>query len=329
MSLSLPKGGKMNLKNLLTLVVGIGLSFLLVGCEGWIIITPGNQPPIAVISANPTQGYAKLFVEFDASASYDPDGQIVSYNWDFGDGSTGEGVVLNHVFQDDSDFNNDGQQEGYLVTLTLTDDFGSQASTSITIIVYNPPPIAEFSWQPRKPYTFETVTFDASASYDPAALKPMGVVIEPSMILFYYWDFGDGTSGEGKTVSHAYYDNGNYTVTLTVTDDDYFSVSKSQIIDVLNRSPIADFTWHDCVVTTPFGSQPEGIIFTHCIEFDASGSKDPDGWLIGYYWDFGDGAVGYGEIVQHYFVDSNIYTIKLVVTDNDGASSQKEVRIRV
>ncbi len=110
-----------------------------------------NKKPVAVFTANPTEGFAKLTVNFDGSQSYDLDGTIVSYSWNFGDGIVGEGKNISHLYQDDSDLHNDGINEGYAVGLTITDDEGATSTCYQTIYVNNPPPVAIFSYSPRIP----------------------------------------------------------------------------------------------------------------------------------------------------------------------------------
>ncbi len=90
----------------------------------------GNTPPTAVISASSTQGDAPLEISFNASNSSDPDGSISSYNWDFGDGTTGSGLNISHTFT---------QPANYTVSLTVTDNTGaaSQAAT-LTINATDP-----------------------------------------------------------------------------------------------------------------------------------------------------------------------------------------------
>jgi PKD repeat protein len=80
-------------------------------------------------------------------------------------------------------------------------------------------PVASFSYSPTKPQTNETVTFDASTSYDPD-----GAVVS------YTWEFGDGTTSTGITAAHSYAMEGSYTVTLQVTDNDGFSGDARAII---------------------------------------------------------------------------------------------------
>ena len=71
------------------------------------------------------------------------------------------------------------------------------------------PPIATFTFLPQNPIVEEPVLFDATASDDP-----------DGRIVKYAWNFGDEITGEGKTINHTYASPGNYTVTLTVKDDE-------------------------------------------------------------------------------------------------------------
>jgi len=85
-----------------------------------------NQSPIASFTASFRIGVVPLEISFDASNSYDPDGNIISYAWDFKDGNTGSGETLNHTFSSSG---------SYKVELTVTDNKGATTSTTKTIIV--------------------------------------------------------------------------------------------------------------------------------------------------------------------------------------------------
>ena len=94
-------------------------------------LTPTNSTaPIANFSASTTYGSAPLSVNFDASASTDPDGDVLSFSWDFGDGTTAQGEIVSHMYT------NVGS---YLATLTANDGLQSDQET-ITIIVNNSSP---------------------------------------------------------------------------------------------------------------------------------------------------------------------------------------------
>ena len=78
-----------------------------------------GHPPVARVSANPTSGNSPLNVHFDGSESYDADGIITSYKWDFGDGTSGNGQTASHTYT---------SLATRLATLTVRDNEGLEAS---------------------------------------------------------------------------------------------------------------------------------------------------------------------------------------------------------
>lgn len=151
-----------------------------------------------------------------------------------------------------------------------------------------------------------TVAVDASASTDP-----------DGTIASYTWNFGDGTTGSGKTASHTYAAAGTYTVTLSVTDDKggvSSPVQKSVTAKLPNVAPTAAFT-HSANQLS--------------LSVDASGSSDPDGSIASYKWDFGDGTPGSGPTATHVYAASGTYAVKLVVTDDAGATGQVTTSVSV
>jgi hypothetical protein len=95
---------------------------------------PENQLPIASFTVDPASGIVPLTVDFDASGSSDPDGSIVSWVWDFGDGGTASGVNASHVYT---------AIGTYTATLTVVDDRNGSGATSRTIVVIADPPPAQ------------------------------------------------------------------------------------------------------------------------------------------------------------------------------------------
>jgi len=248
-----------------------------------------KTPPNATFTYSPTTPLTDQNVTFNATASYDLDGQIVNYFWDFGDENTGTGNITTHSYADNGT---------YTVALTVTDNEGLEDTVLDTIIVQNRPPIAQFTETAEIVDTDVVISFNASESYD-----------SDGYVVSYFWDFGDGTNGTGVIVNHAYIDDDNYTVTLTVTDDDGATASVNATKTVLNRSPIASFIES---ATTVYSGEP--------IYFNASDSYDLDGYIVDYFWDFGDGTNATGIAVSHAYVENGSYTVKLTVTDDDGAS---------
>jgi len=249
-----------------------------------------NMPPVASFTENATTVLTGKVIHFDASASYDPDGTIVSYFWKFGDGNNAWGVAVDHSYVDDGT---------YMVNLTVTDDKGATGWTTATKTVLNRPPVADFTESATTVYTGQVITFNAASSYD-----------LDGTITSYYWDFGDGDDAWGVTVSHSYSDDGTYKVTLTVTDDDGATDDATSTKTVLNRPPVAKFT-----------ESATNVVPGQVIYFDASGSNDPDGTITSYFWSFGDGDTATGVTVSHAYASTGTYKVTLTVTDDDGATA--------
>ena len=91
-----------------------------------ILVGAANQPPTAVISAVPTTGVAPLSVAFNGSGSSDPDGTIATWAWSFGDGTSGSGPMITHVYS---------AAGFYVANVTVTDNGGASSTTSATISV--------------------------------------------------------------------------------------------------------------------------------------------------------------------------------------------------
>gem|GEM_PF-252587 len=260
---------------------------------------PVNQPPAASFTATP--GFS-TWVHFDASASSDPDGSIVSYSWDFGDGKNGSGVSDWHWYSGPGT---------YRVTLSVTDDDGATDTEVRTIQVglTNQLPVASFTFDPANPVVGGWVKFDATSSYD-----------TDGSIATYAWNFGDGKSGSGSTDWDRYTAAGVYTVTLTVTDDGGATDTEVRTIQVgpTNQPPVASFT-----VSPPSPGIGEWV------RFDASASYDPDGSIVSYSWDFGDRSSGAGVSEWHQYTAPGTYTVTLTVTDDDGGMDTEVRTIQV
>lgn len=167
----------------------------------------------------------------------------------------------------------------------------------------NQSPTAAFTADKSNPKVGQKVTFDASSSQDP-----------DGSIDNYAWSFGDGETGSGETVSHTYKTQGWKFVKLTVTDNDGAQANEWGFITVRseNEAPTASWT-----------SDKSKVEIGKPVKFDASASKDPDGTIKSYKWNFGDGSTGTGEKVSHKYETSGLKMVVLTVTDDKGARGRK------
>jgi plastocyanin len=139
--------------------------------------------------------------------------------------------------------------------------------------------------------------------------------------LTFTWDFGDGESAEnaGARVEHRYEQPGEYTVSVVAVDDRGAESDAAEIrIAVKNALPEPQAT-----AIPAHGPAPLTV------GLDASGSVDPDGTITRYEWDFGDGQGDVGVSVRHEYTEAGVYTVTLTVMDDDGASAQTTLPIRV
>jgi PKD repeat protein len=213
-------------------------------------LTVGNLPDdsgsttqvVTAVSQAPTPSFFvncnSLSCTFNAAGSQGGSGPIGSWDWSFGDGSSGSGVTATHTYPIGG---------SYQVTLTVTDIYNVMASLTQTIQVTGPPPVASFLFICSR----LACDFDASAT---TAGNP---------ITSYTWSFGDNSSGDSMpVVSHAYFTGGAYTVTLKVTDLWGQQSSTSKKVSVTDEIPVAAesfFTVPPCRIadtrtTTPLAS---------------------------------------------------------------------------
>ncbi|QDU27437.1 Soluble aldose sugar dehydrogenase YliI precursor [Anatilimnocola aggregata] len=130
----------------------------------------GNRVPLAVATANRTNGLSPLTVQFDGTASSDPDGDtLVSYNWDFGDGQTGSGATATHTYSTNG---------VYTVQLTVSDGEASSQSQPLTITVGNeaPTPTIDF------PLANSTYSAGDIISFSGSATDPQDGTLPPSAL---------------------------------------------------------------------------------------------------------------------------------------------------
>jgi PKD repeat protein len=186
-------------------------------------ILVGSVPTVA-FSYLPTVVVPNDEVIFNASESAGVNSTIISYLWDFGDNAT----FLGNTSTAEHRYSSNGV---YFVNLTVEDEYGVFNSTSVELQV-GVPPVPLFSYSPISPIVNDTVTFSA---------------VESSSIATYEWDFGEGLDVVGtniSTITHVFYAEENYTITLTVYDIDGLHQSYNQTMFVLSPSTerLPDYT---------------------------------------------------------------------------------------
>ena len=177
--------------------------------------TSPNLQPIS-IATGPSAGSIGESLQFNASASYDPEGSVLGYYWDFGDGATSDLQKPTHTY---------GDEGIYTVSLVVNDGLLDSTPDCFTLCIGYPVADAQ---GPYIAYGQVAVQFNASASYDPEG-----------SVLGYYWDFGDGATSTSKNPMHTYSSYGEYTINLTVSDGTY-STSSSTSVSVMQSLLFGD-----------------------------------------------------------------------------------------
>ncbi len=258
-------------------------------------INVSNVPPVTDFSFTPSSPRDVDIVHFNDN-SYDTDGSVVSWYWEFGDGHNSTLQNPTHTYPDDGT---------YTINLTVIDDDGASSASKDNITVRNVPPTADFYYVPPSPDDLDNVSFyDLSSDAD-------------GNVVSYSWEFGDGNTSNEQNPSHTYANNGIYTVKLTVKDDDGASDPVLHSILISNLPPVADFNYTPDKIT-----DLDDMVFT-------GNSTDADGTITNYTWNFGDGNTSYEINVTHRYSDNGIYNVTLTVTDDDGTSSSATVKIEV
>ncbi|MEM7220381.1 MAG: PKD domain-containing protein [Pseudomonadota bacterium] len=255
---------------------------------------PGaNSPPDG--QASTSQRPLTLTVDFDASASTDSDGTVISVAWDFGDGNGALGTTAAHTYANDVD---------RIYTTAVRDDDEALHAFQTLLDVTPLPEVPSFLTHPQS----QLVEVGSSVTFS-------AVVVGSNPIAFQWRadgvDIPGATSASYTSTGHTLADDGTL-LTLVASNPAGTTVSQPATLSVepMNMPPSAAFT-----VT------PTNGIIPLAITVDGSGSSDSDGTVVGYTWSFGDGFNGSGQSLFHTYLVDGTYTITLTVTDEDGASA--------
>ncbi|CAM2064273.1 PKD domain-containing protein [Sulfidibacter corallicola] len=280
-----------------------------------------NTPPVAEANG-PYGGQVGNAIAFSSAGSNDPDGNITSYQWNFGDGNTGSGANPSHVYS----------AEGtYTVTLTVTDNQNASASDTATV----------------------TVTGTGGPLALQNGVPVSGLAAGQGDWLQYYIDLpGDasdfqvsisGGSGDadlytrfqqepttGSYDCRPYLNGNNETCSVSSPNSGRWYVFIRAYRSFSGVSLVASFTTSGgnqppvAQANGPYQGQPgQGI------SFSSNGSNDPDGTIASYQWNFGDGQGSSSANPSHAYASAGTYTVTLKVTDNQGATSSDQTTATV
>lgn len=302
------------------------------------------KPPNARLTATPRTVTEGQTILLDASASTDPDGSIVGYEFD----RDGDGDYETETSKSSVSFMYPNAGE-FTAKVRVKDNGGNKSVASYQVSVLKPgsggttgggpvggtnpgvdkTPVARLSATPgttgQIPFS---VTFSASASTDP----------DGSIVTYEFDPDGDGTyqsKGTAKTSSYTYKIAGEFEARVRVIDNDGNSAVQTLIITALAPGQTGGGGTTTKVAPTlsltvrpgTSGSAPFEV------EFDASASVDADGTIVKYEFD-ADGAGGFeksGAVSKYTYTYNTAgnFTAKVRVTDNDGNSAEASVAIKV
>jgi len=242
---------------------------------------PDGAIPVANFTSNVTDGFAPLTVQFT-----DLSQNATEWDWNFGDGDTSTQQNQMHTFSVAGNYN---------VNLTVSNE-NSTSSKLATINVHEQIvviPVANFTSNVTDGFAPLTVQFTDS-SKNATEIN---------------WNFGDGDTSTDHDPVHIYSTVGNYSVNLTVSNENGTS-SKLATITVQKQSagtlPVANFTSN-----TTEGYAPLTVQFTDL-------SENTTEWK----WDFGNGETSTDQNPVHTFSEAGIYKVNLTVNNENGTSSK-------
>ncbi len=262
-------------------------------CKGSIthqvVITP-SVPTAQYIFSSPSCLYNPVY--FTNQSTSPPGHNIVTWEWNYGDGSMP--VVINAPASPDVMHIFPGLGP-YHVQLKVTNDLGCSDSTYKNVSL-DPSPLANFSWDSK--------CFGDTIKFINLTLQNNGPAIAS-----YLWNFGDPGSGYNTSTlvnpTHVFSTTGTFNVTLQATN---ISGCPDTVVKqlIMFPPPTCDYTWQ-------YGSINQQVLF----HIDSSSTN----WgAIGnmVIWNFGDGTYGYGWNPIHIYPTGGTYDVTLTVTDTIG-----------
>lgn len=212
-------------------------------------------------------------------------GAPISWNWDFGDGTGGEGPEVAKAWE---------VEGSYTVTLFVTDATGNESSQSLEVTVLAvdvlTEPTAFFSFRSGTIEVGETIVFTDRSTGDADTLL---------------WDLGDGTQASGAVVEHEYGEPGEYIVELTAANAAGSDSTRATVTVVEAVRP------PEAII----GGFPRVVQTGQSVVLASESTNSPTSTS----WDFDDGETGLGTDVRHAWDEPGTYRIRLLVSNSAGS----------
>ena len=277
-------------------------------------VTLQDRPPVASFTSTPSSAPTGTSITFDGTASYDLDGTVVSYSWDFGDQTTGTGSVATHSFT---------YAKTYPVTLTVTDNGGVTGSSSSQVTITDRPPVVSFNPSPSTANTGQSITLSIGISDPDGTISTTRVDWGDTIVQLY--------SGAITSATHSYASTGSstsqiFTIIITGTDNNASYTSASSQVTINDRVPVPSFNPSSTALITS-----QNVTLTII-------AADPDGTVTALKVDWGDGTIdtlsGTATSDIHGYSStgtstSNIFTITVNATDNSGSTGKYSSQVTV
>jgi PKD repeat protein len=246
----------------------------------------GNRTPTAIAGADKSFGPGPLTVQFAGAGSSDPDGQPLTYSWNFGDGSAlSTQANPSHTFPDQAG------PHGFTVTLTVSDNAGGSAQATLRIAINDTPPAIAIT----SPVDGTLFPSNSSTTYNLTAIVSDAESAEAN--LTYQWQ----TILDHNTHEHVSPADTNHTTTTNIgptgcsaTDTFYYRIVLT-VIDPQGLSTQSEARLYpNCSGGLPpiaaASAAPTSGTSPLAVAFSSGGSTDPEGGALTYSWTFGDGA---------------------------------------
>ncbi|MHC4659326.1 MAG: PKD domain-containing protein, partial [Planctomycetota bacterium] len=224
-------------------------------------------------------------VPFD-DFSEKPFGSIVAWSWDFGDGSNSTEQNPVHTY---------AASGTYMVNLTVTDDTSLTDTTTMDYTVLREPTV-DFTWSPTNPDEGSSTSFEGEATnFD-------------STVVAWLWESPlTSTTRASQSMTMSFPDNGDFPITLTVTDSQMLTASVTKTITTLNAPPTVNVL-----------DQTELFGDAHWVIPSVNDPGSADRSTLRYLWDLGDGTTWEQKGLNYIYAAVGVYNVSLTVTDKDG-----------